>query len=134
MGWLGLKYSRHEIKILDHISFTGYISNEALAVLYSSAICLIFSSLYEDFGLPVLEAISSGAPVLCSSIPILHEILGDAALFFNPSDSNQLMECMERIFLNKGMRADLISLGFQRAKLFSWTQTADKTFEFISTL
>ena len=135
-GWsdLGLNTQGTRLKILDHISFTGYISNEALAVLYSSAICLIFPSLYEGFGLPVLEAISSGAPVLCSSIPILHEILGDAALFFNPSDSNQMMECMERIFLNKGLRADLISLGFQRAKLFSWTQTADKTFEFISTL
>jgi len=113
--------------ISNNIVLLGRISDEELKALYLNAIGMIFPSYYEGFGLPVLEAMQSGCPVLCSYTSALPEIAGGAALFFNPLNPDEIVKAMNSIYSNEQLRNDLIQKGFQRAHNFSWETTARHT-------
>lgn len=109
----------------DDIHLPGFVEAGAARELIASAHALIYPSRYEGFGLPVIEAMASGVPVMCSSTTSLPEIAGEAALFFDPSDVNQLVDHMIAISEDEALRQKYIALGHQRVKLFSWENAAD---------
>ncbi len=111
------------------VVYLGYVSDRDLDVLYRGALALVFPSLYEGFGLPVLEAMVRGTPVITSSTSSLPEVAGDAALLVDPSSTGAIRAAMERILGDEGLRRTLREKGFQRAKAFSWDDTALKTLE-----
>jgi glycosyltransferase involved in cell wall biosynthesis len=106
------------------VIFTGYVPNADLAPLYSGAEAFVFPSLYEGFGLPVLEAMQCGCPVItsdCSSIP---EVAGNAAVLIEPEDAGELTDAMERVLKSEALRRKLADRGLERAKIFSWKKSA----------
>ena len=106
------------------IIFTGYLGDEELRDLYSSCVAFIYPSLYEGFGLPPLEAMACGAPVVASRIPSITEVVGDAAMLFEPTDAAALLRCIRELIGNKVRRDNLRDLGFERARQYSWRSTA----------
>jgi glycosyltransferase involved in cell wall biosynthesis len=105
----------------------GRLSMNELQLLYSSTDLFVFPSLYEGFGMPVLEAMACGAPVLTSNSTALAEVAGDAAVLVDPQDARALGEAMIRALEDEALRAALKVKGFDRAKQFSWEQAAVKT-------
>jgi alpha-1,3-rhamnosyl/mannosyltransferase len=97
----------------------------------ASASAFVFPSKFEGFGLPVLEAMASGVPVICSNIPALKEVAQDAALYFDPDNIEDIAEKIEKIFADKEERTSLVNRGLIRAKDFSWTKVAKETLEYI---
>ncbi len=111
----------------DAVLFTGYVPAEELAALYSCAELFVFPSLYEGFGLPVLEAMACGAPVVTSNVSAMPEVAGDAALLTEPRDIEGLADAMERPLRYSRVRASLRSRGLKRAAEFSWERAAHET-------
>ena len=111
--------------IQDSVRFTGYVSDVEKSALLRSAFVLVFPSLYEGFGLPVLEAQSVGTPVLCSQTSSLPEMAGEGALMFDPQDEHAIAAALQRILLDSGLRAGLIKHGTENVKRFSWTRSAE---------
>lgn len=107
----------------------GYITDNELKTLYLNALGYIFPSYYEGFGLPVLEAMQCGCPVLCARTAALPEIAGNAALFFDPTNEKEIAESIDQIFSNRQLRNDVIQKGYQRAREFNWQTTAHNTLE-----
>lgn len=107
----------------------GYITDEELKALYLNALGLILPSFYEGFGLPILEAMHCGCPVLCARAASLPEVAGDAALFFDPMNARNIAETVDRIVLDPQLRNKLTQKGYQRAKKFSWRSTASQTMD-----
>jgi glycosyltransferase involved in cell wall biosynthesis len=105
--------------VSEHICLPGYVSTDELTVLYQSARALIFPSLYEGFGMPVLEAMANGVPVLCSNMTSLPEVAGDAALFFDPRSPKSIAQAIETILnASSQQKQDLIQKGHARVKFF----------------
>ncbi len=115
--------------LLEKVLCPGRVSTNDLQLLYSSADLFVFPSLYEGFGMPILEAMACGAPVLTSNSTALAEVAGDAALLADPQDARALGEAMIRVLEDEPLRAALKVKGFARAKQFSWEQAAAKTVE-----
>ena len=113
----------------NRIFTTGYVDEESLACLYSNALALVFPSLYEGFGLPLLEAMACGCPVICSDAASLPEVAGNAALLIDPSEFEDLAVAIDKVVSDSGIRMDLIQKGFERAAQFSWERTAKLTLE-----
>lgn len=109
----------------ERIVFLDYVPTADLPYLYSMAQGLVFASLYEGFGLPILEAMACGCPVLAGNATSLPEVGGDSALYVDPYDVDSIREGMELILGNENLRQDLKHKGLQRAKLFSWEQTIE---------
>lgn len=105
----------------------GQIEIEDLIGFYNLATVYVQPSLYEGFGLPLLEAFSSGTPVVCSNTSSLPEIGGDAALYFDPTNLNQFQEILMQLLQDKSLQYKFSRLGLQRIKLFSWQRVADQT-------
>ncbi|MBU1863218.1 MAG: glycosyltransferase family 4 protein [Candidatus Omnitrophica bacterium] len=101
------------------VIFTDHLPDKELPVLYRKASLFVFPSLYEGFGLPVLEAMACGTPVITSRVSSLPEVAGDAAILVNPRDSNELAQVIETVLCDKGLCNDLIQKGLARAKIFS---------------
>jgi glycosyltransferase involved in cell wall biosynthesis len=106
------------------VVFTGYLSNRELAALYAGAACLVYPSLYEGFGLPVLEAMRLGCPVVTSNLSSLPEVAGRAAVLVNPFDPEEIAVGIEKALARK---EKLIRAGLRRARRFSWEKTARET-------
>jgi glycosyltransferase involved in cell wall biosynthesis len=104
-----------------------FVEEEDKPALYSGASLFVFPSLYEGFGLDPLEAMSCGAPVVCSDRTSLPEVVGDAALTVDPDDTQKLVEAMRRVLSDKDLQADLRARSLQRAALFNWQKTARET-------
>jgi glycosyltransferase involved in cell wall biosynthesis len=102
-------------------------ADELLADLYRGAAALVYPSLYEGFGLPVLEAMSSGCPVVCSRTGSLPEVCGDAAEYFDPHVPESIAAAIEKVVLSEGRRQELITRGLQRSNEFSWDKCAATT-------
>jgi glycosyltransferase involved in cell wall biosynthesis len=102
------------------VRFLGYCPGHELPALYRGAGCLLFPSLFEGFGMPVLEAMASGCPVVCSNTTSLPEIAGDAALLVDPSDPEALAAAVHQLLTDPDLRAELIARGLARAAAFSW--------------
>ena len=109
------------------VVFPGYIADSDLPALYSGARVYVYPSLYEGFGLPPLEAMASGTPVICSNAASLPEVTGDAALSFDPYDTEALTQALIRIDVEPGLGDDLRQKGLRRASQFSWTRCAEQT-------
>jgi glycosyltransferase involved in cell wall biosynthesis len=113
----------------SQIICAGYASDADLNLLYNHARAFIFPSLYEGFGLPVLEALQCGTPVICSRTTALPEVAGEAALFIDPQDSDTLKQAMLQIITDDQLRSSLSHKAMDRAKQFSWKKCADRTIE-----
>jgi glycosyltransferase involved in cell wall biosynthesis len=113
--------------VADDVRFLGWVSRSDLEGLYELADCFVFPSLYEGFGLPVLEAMRRGVPVACSSASSLPEVAGDAALLFDPHDTDAIRGAMERLLGDRELAEGLAARGLERAKAFSWERSARET-------
>ncbi len=117
----------NELNLLGEVVFTGYVAGEELPAYYSGAECFILPSLYEGFGLPPLEAMACGCPVIVSNVASLPEIAGEAALKVDPYDTNSIASALREVLTNECVKRDLVSRGFERARQFSWERTTEET-------
>ena len=124
-----LKKQVQELGIADRVKFLDYVPYEHLPIIISGAIALVFPSLWEGFGLPVLEAMACGTPVITSNLSSLPEVAGDAGILINPYKVEEITDAMQAIANNSGLRVHLSQLGLQRATQFSWEKTGQATVE-----
>jgi len=120
-----LEIHRHRTRI--HLA--GYVNDARLSFIYQNALCLLYPSLYEGFGFPILEAMSYGVPVITSNVSSMPEVAGDAALLVDPNDEKGLADAMKKILVNGEIRKILISKGYERVKKFSWKRCARETLD-----
>jgi len=125
--YLEAKRFVEEQGLQEQVVFAGPVAEADLPALYSGASLFVFPSLYEGFGLPVIEAMACGAPVVCSNTSSLPEAAGDAALLVDPLDANALAEAIIRALANDELRHALREKGLAQAAKFSWEQTARET-------
>lgn len=118
----------------DQIKFLGYIDEEAKEILYSRAAVFVYPSYYEGFGFPPLEAMAYGAPVVCSNVSSLPEIVADAGIMINPHKSEEIFEAIKLVLTDAKLRARLIALGYEQARMFSWDKTAGEYLELFKEL
>ncbi|HEV2379625.1 MAG TPA: glycosyltransferase family 1 protein [Terriglobia bacterium] len=116
------------------IVVTGPVPDRELPMLYRAAACFAMPSLYEGFGLPVLEAMACGTPVMISDSSSLPEVGGDAALYFNPESVDEMSQVMERVMTDSGLREEMAKKGLERARQFSWEACARTTLAALKTL
>jgi glycosyltransferase involved in cell wall biosynthesis len=121
-----LRRAVHRFNLHKHVRFLGFQSAKTLAILYRLADAFVFPSLYEGFGLPPLEAMASGTPVLTSNVSSLPEVVGDAALLIDPYDPESIAQGMYRILSDESLRTDLIARGHARAATFSWEASVSR--------
>ncbi|MBU4349103.1 glycosyltransferase family 4 protein [bacterium] len=110
--------------VVDDIVFTGFISEKEMPMVISAASLFVFPSLYEGFGIPPLEAMACGTPVVASNISSIPEVVGDAALLFDPYNINEMASAIYRAITDKNLRQELVQKGFERVKKYSWENTA----------
>jgi glycosyltransferase involved in cell wall biosynthesis len=122
-----LRRSVHRHKLHKHVRFLGYLPDRTLAILYRLAAVFVFPSLYEGFGLPPLEAMASGTPVVTSNVSSLPEVAGDAAVLVDPYDVDSIVEGLRLVLDNPAAAADLRRRGLERAREFSWERSVEKT-------
>lgn len=130
-GW-GAQEVREQIRasrLEDRVHLTGFVPEPDLPALYRAAELFVFPSLYEGFGIPALEAMASGTPLVCSRASCLPEVVGGAGLFFDPHDEGQMTEAMARALSDEALREALAERGRERAPRFSWKATAEGTLE-----
>jgi glycosyltransferase involved in cell wall biosynthesis len=130
-GWMNEDlFARIENAALSrNICFTGYLTDEDLRALYSSCRVAVYPSLYEGFGLPPLEAMACGAPVITSRIPVIMETSAEAARLVNPTDVHELAAALVELLTDADAREQLSRAGLERAAEYTWERTAEKTLE-----
>jgi glycosyltransferase involved in cell wall biosynthesis len=111
-------------RVEDTVRFLGFVPLDTLRAFYQAASAFVFPSLYEGFGLPPLEAMACGTPVVCSNVNSLPEVVGDAAEIVNPENVFDIARGMREVLLNPELRARLVERGFEQARRFSWERTA----------
>jgi glycosyltransferase involved in cell wall biosynthesis len=122
----GLRRAVHRHKLHKHVRFLGFVSPETLAVLYRLASVFAFPSLYEGFGLPPLEAMASGTPVLSSNVSSLPEVLGDAALLVDPYSAEAIADGLVQLLTNEELRTTLRTRGLAKARQYSWEESVQR--------
>ena len=128
---------RQELKdngLLGEVLFLGYVTTPHLYALYKNALACVYPSLNEGFGMPILEAMNIGTPVITSSISSMPEVAGGAAVLVDPYDVEDISRAMEKIYNDPALRADLVQKGLARANQFSWSKSADAYFDLIRSL
>jgi glycosyltransferase involved in cell wall biosynthesis len=138
-GGKGWKYKEifetiEKLNLQNDVIFTGYVPDEDLPGLYNAADLFVYPSLYEGFGLPPLEAMQCGTPVITSNTSSLPEVVGDAGIMVNPHDIGELANKMYEVLTNKDLRKELSKKGIERAKLFSWKKCAEETLKVYESL
>jgi glycosyltransferase involved in cell wall biosynthesis len=128
----GEKFSKDEIRFLDKLGiknriFRYFVEDDVLSYFYQKARVFVFPSLYEGFGIPVLESLSNNCPVALSNTSSLPEAAGEAGLYFNPQDELSLMDAVSKIVYNDAVRKDLQLKGVEQIKKFSWEKASDET-------
>lgn len=121
--YAALRRAVHRHKLHKHVRFFGFVPDQTLAALYRLANVFVFPSLYEGFGLPPLEAVASGTPVITSNVSSLPEVVGDAAIMIDPYESEAIAGAMHRVLTDEGLRAELRRKGLARAREFSWERS-----------
>lgn len=119
---------RH-FQLQDQVHFLGYVGGEELPRLYEGAAMLVFPSLFEGFGIPLVEAMALGCPIAASNGASIPEVVGDAALLFDPRNPDSIAEAMFCVLSNENLRQTLIARGREQAALFSWKKAADETLQ-----
>lgn len=132
VGWKGWGDRGWQDKIAAYglsgrIHLTGYVDEAALACLYSGASALVYPSFYEGFGLPLLEAMACGCPVICSDAASLPEVAGNAALYFDPRSKAAIVEQISRLLTDSDLAEKMRAAGRQQAACFSWQTAAEKS-------
>ena len=128
----GGKFNNKEIEKLKNLKIKDKVfyysgSDSILAYLYQKAVAFIFPSLYEGFGIPVLESFASGCPVICSKTSSLPEVAGDAVVYFDPTDKLSMLNSIKKVIYDDELRKQLMDKGIERVKEFTWKKTAEKT-------
>lgn len=113
----------------NKIKYLGYVSNEEKFALMKSALAFVYPSLYEGFGLPILEAMSLNTPVITSRTSSLPEVSSDGALMIDPNDDNEIANALEKLWKDDSLHNELITKGKRQTARFSWTKTAEQTLE-----
>lgn len=132
IGAPGDAFPDQNLKANEQCTFLGYVSDEELAVAYSNACCFIYPSLYEGFGIPPLEAMQFGCPVLVSEAASLPEVCGDAAIYFDPNDTVSIVKAINQVFDIQQDRIDsLVAEGYRRVERFS-NQNQREQLEYLS--
>jgi len=128
-GWRCQGFFRRlrELGLEGQVILPGFVPDEGLPALYSGADLFVFPSLYEGFGLPVLEAMACGTPVVCSDTSSLPEVGGDAALLVPPDDAGALAAAMQRALQDQALRAQMRALGLEQARRLTWEKAAQQT-------
>lgn len=135
-GWLydSIFAEVKRLGLPDRVLFPGFVADADLPALYSAARVLAYPSTYEGFGLPMLEAMACGTPVVTSTASCLPEVAGDAALLVPPTDVDALAAALDRALADETLRADLIAKGRARARQFSWANSARQLLEIYRSL
>ncbi len=135
-GWLTEAIERRavELDVTDRVRFIGYVTNDDLPVLISGALGYLLPSLYEGFGMPVLEAQACGTPVLVSAVSSLPEVAGNAALFVDPLDVRSIGDGIARLVEDADLRARLREAGLRRVAEWTWERTARETLTVLETV
>lgn len=131
-GKKGLSYKiyksrAHELNISDNVIFTDFVPLSDMPIFYNAAEMLVYPSFYEGFGLPPLEAMACGTPVITSNITSLPEIYRESAILVNPYDQSELKTSMEKILFDSTLKSSLIKKGFNTSEIYSWKKTAIDT-------
>jgi glycosyltransferase involved in cell wall biosynthesis len=124
-----LRRAVHRHKLHKHVRFFGFVQDKTLAILYRLADVFVFPSLYEGFGLPPLEAMASGTPVITSNVSSLPEVVGDAALLIDPYEPEAIADAMRRVLSEPALREDLRARGLARVRQFSWERSISRVRE-----
>jgi glycosyltransferase involved in cell wall biosynthesis len=127
--YTALRRAVHKHQLHQHVRFLGYMPDETLAVLYRLAAVFVFPSLYEGFGLPPLEAMASGTPVVTSNVSSLPEVAGDAAVLVDPYSAEAIADGIERVLCDEALACELRARGLARAGQFSWERSVDRVWE-----
>ncbi len=122
-----LRRAVHRHKLQKHVRFLGFLPDEMLVVLYRLAAVFVFPSLYEGFGLPPLEAMASGTPVVTSNVSSLPEVVGDAALLVDPYDPESIKSGIARVLEDPALRESMRRKGLERVRAFSWERSVQRT-------
>ena len=130
-GWL---YDEAWAKDVAGVVVTGYIDEEDKGVLLSKAVGLVFPTLHEGFGFPVIEAMHCGIPVIASNTSSLPELVGDAGLLVDPLDVNAITDAMQVLVGDRRLREELIMKGKQRAEQFTWQRAAEQTIQILEAI
>jgi alpha-1,3-rhamnosyl/mannosyltransferase len=128
-GWLSSDIYRAVVEngVESRVKFLGYVDDMDLPWLYCGATCFVYPSLYEGFGLPPLEAMASGVPVIASNTSSLPEVLGDSGLLVDPQDPECLKWALVELLENESLRRSLSASALTRSATFSWDRTAAQT-------
>ncbi|MBD0389782.1 MAG: glycosyltransferase family 4 protein, partial [Nostoc sp. C3-bin3] len=127
-----LKAQVEQLSITNQVKFLDYVPYEELPKIINEAIALVFPSLWEGFGLPVLEAMACGTPVITSNLSSLPEVTGDAAILINPYNTGEITEAMHAIATDSELRSRLSNQGITHSQQFSWEKTGKATVEVLS--
>jgi glycosyltransferase involved in cell wall biosynthesis len=135
-GWLfeEIFQAPEKYGVLDRIKFLDFVGDEDLPSLYKNAFCFVLPSLYEGFGLPVLEAMKFGCPTVISDTSSLPEVGGDAALYFDPQSADDIAEKLGKVIADEKLREEMIKKGYNQVKKFSWEKTAKETLKVLEDL
>ena len=129
MLFRSLKGRVEELNLDDRVIFPGYLGDDRLSAVYNNAECLVFPSLYEGLGLPVIEAMACGCPVITSNITAMPEIAGGAGLLVDPFSEESIRDAMDNILSDEAFRLEMRKKGLERAKYFSWEKAIKDTIE-----
>lgn len=133
-GWLSRPILEKAAALKGKVLLPGYIPDADLPLLYGAATAFVFPSLYEGFGMPVLEALACGCPVICSNSSSLPEVAGEAALYHHPLDSAALQDCLLRMLTEPELGQTLRAKGLTQAQKFSWEKCAQETSTLLASL
>jgi len=133
-GYDEIKYMVNQYNLDDRVRKTGYVDEADLPFIYNSADAFVFPSLYEGFGIPLLQAMACGIPIAASNAASIPEVAGDAAIYFDPTDVNSISRTLELICTDADLRKRLIEKGAKRVENFGWDISARRTLELINQL
>jgi glycosyltransferase involved in cell wall biosynthesis len=117
------------LNLEKEVRVLGFLPEADLPWLFNSARLLVFPSLFEGFGIPLVEAMACGCPIVCSNVTSIPEVVGEAGVFFDPSIAEDIAEKIWMLWTDDAMRQEMAKIGLRRAKMFNWEETAKKTVE-----
>lgn len=123
-----------ELGLKGKVIFADFVQNDDLVRFYSNANCLVLPSYYEGFGIPLIEAMACGCPIVASNLSSIPEIVANAGLLIDPYDTGSIVKAVKQVLNNADLREQLVKLGLKRVQLFNWQKCAKKTYEVLNTI
>ncbi len=133
-GFDDIKYSIHCCGLQTQVHTTGWVAEKDLPYIFNSADAFIFPSNYEGFGIPLLQAMASGTPIVASRVASIPEVVGEAAILFDPTKPIDMAEALAKVLTDSNLQKTLITAGQARVKNYSWSKCAQETLNFITSL